>query len=91
MAAGVPQSEVEKLVADAFHAIGADHDRPDVSKGPGMHLTSTVDVIVLIKGSVRLVLDEEETVLQRATSLSSVEQITRGSARGRNGHCSWRC
>jgi len=61
---GVPQAEIERLVAEAFHAIGADHDRPDVSKGSGMHLTSTIDVIVLIKGNVRLVLDEEETVLR---------------------------
>jgi hypothetical protein len=62
--AGVPQSEIERQVAEGFHAIGADHDRPDVTKGSGMHLTSTIDVIVLIKGSVRLVLDEEETVLK---------------------------
>ena len=62
--AGVPQAEIEKRVTEAFHAIGGDHDRPDVSKGPAMHLTSTIDVIVLIKGSVRLVLDEEETVLE---------------------------
>ena len=75
MPAGVPQTEVEKRVAEAFHAIGADHDRPDVSRGSGMHLTSTFDVIVLIKGSVRLVLDDDETVLhagdvviQRATN-----------------------
>ena len=62
--AGVFEAEIEKRVAEAFHAVGGDHDRPDVTKGPGMHLTSTIDVIVLIKGSVRLVLDEEETVLQ---------------------------
>jgi mannose-6-phosphate isomerase-like protein (cupin superfamily) len=61
---GVPQAELEKQVAEAFHSIGADRDRPDIAKGPGMHLTSTVDVIVLIKGAVRLVLDEEETVLK---------------------------
>ena len=29
-----------------------------------MHLTSTLDVIVLINGSVRLVLDDDETVLR---------------------------
>ena len=29
-----------------------------------MHLTSTIDVIVLINGSVRLVLDDDETVLR---------------------------
>jgi hypothetical protein len=30
-----------------------------------MHLTSTIDVIVLIEGNVRSVPDEEETVLKR--------------------------
>jgi hypothetical protein len=37
---------------------------PHMSKGPAMHLTSTLDVIVLINGSVRLVLDDDETVLR---------------------------
>jgi mannose-6-phosphate isomerase-like protein (cupin superfamily) len=62
--AGVSQAEIEKHVAKAFHDIDGHHDRPDVSKGPAMHLTSTIDVIVLVKGSVRLVLDEQETVLR---------------------------
>jgi hypothetical protein len=61
---GVPQAELEKQIAEAFHSIGADRDRPDVTKGPGMHLTSTIDAIVLVKGGARLVLDEEETVLK---------------------------
>ena len=62
--AGVSQAEIEKHLAKAFHDIDGHHDRPDVSKGPAMHLTSTIDVIVLVKGSVRLVLDEQETVLR---------------------------
>jgi molybdopterin converting factor small subunit len=61
---GVPREEIEKRVAEAFHSIAGDHSRPDVSKGPAMHLTSTLDVIVLINGSVRLVLDDDETVLR---------------------------
>jgi hypothetical protein len=40
---GVPQAEIEKRVAEAFHAIGGDHSRSDLSKGPAMHLTSTID------------------------------------------------
>ena len=61
---GVPQAEIEKRVAEAFHAIGGDNSRSDVSKGPAMHLTPTIDIIVLIKGNVRLVLDADETVLR---------------------------
>lgn len=60
---GLSQADIEKHVARAFQDIGGESDRPDVSKGPAMHLTPTIDVIVLVKGSVRLVLDEEETVL----------------------------
>ena len=33
-----------------------------------MHFTSTIDVIVLIEGNVRSVLDEEETVLKRVSA-----------------------
>lgn len=61
---GLSQADIEKHVAQAFQDIGGHHDRPDVSKGPSMHLTPTIDIIILVKGSVRLVLDEAETVLR---------------------------
>lgn len=41
---------------------GADA-RPDTSRHPGMHLTKTIDFIILVRGKVRLMLDDEERVL----------------------------
>lgn len=47
----------------AFAAIGGADDRPDTHRHPGMHLTQTIDFIILIEGSVRLLLDADERVL----------------------------
>jgi hypothetical protein len=49
--------------ASAFAQIGAAQDQPDTSRHPAMHLTSTIDVIVVVSGRVRLLLDADERVL----------------------------
>jgi quercetin dioxygenase-like cupin family protein len=41
----------------------AAHLRVDTARDAGMHLSSTVDYIVLLRGRVKLVLDKDETVL----------------------------
>ena len=72
---GVPEAMMQEIAADAFEKIGAAHHRIDTSKHPAMHKTDTVDYIILLKGDVTLILDEEEidlkpfdVVVQRGTN-----------------------
>ncbi|MDC1110894.1 cupin domain-containing protein [Gammaproteobacteria bacterium] len=72
---GVPWDVLQDLAAQAFDRIGAAHHRIDTSKHPAMHKTDTIDYIILLKGDVSLLLDEEEvrlepfdTVVQRGTN-----------------------
>ena len=72
---GVPEEMMQEIAADAFEKIGAAHHRIDTSKHPAMHKTDTVDYIILLKGDVTLILDEEEidlkpfdVVVQRGTN-----------------------
>ena len=72
---GVPEEMMQEIAADAFEKIGAAHHRVDTSKHPAMHKTKTIDYIILLKGDVTLILDEEEVdlrpfdvVVQRGTN-----------------------
>ena len=72
---GVPIEIMQEIAADAFKKIGAAHHRIDTSKHPAMHKTDTIDYIILLKGDVTLILDEEEVrlkphdvVVQRGTN-----------------------
>ena len=72
---GVPEEILQSMAADAFSKIGAAHHRVDTSKHPAMHKTDTIDYIILLKGDVTLILDEEEidikphdVVIQRGTN-----------------------
>ncbi len=69
------REEVDQEVAAGFSAVGAEHCRPDTSRHPRMHTTSTVDYIVLLQGEVTLLLDDDEVdlrpfdvVVQRGTN-----------------------
>ncbi len=68
------REEVDQEVAAAFSFVGAEHCRPDTSKNPRMHTTSSVDYIVLLQGEVTLLLDDEvdlkpyDAVVQRGTN-----------------------
>ena len=75
MAEGVSNEMMQEIAADAFEKIGASHHRIDTSKHPAMHKTETIDYIILLKGDVTLILDEEEVdlkpydvVVQRGTN-----------------------
>ena len=57
------EEDVAAGTASAFSQIGAAQDQPDTSRHPAMHLTSTIDVIVVVSGRVRLLLDADERVL----------------------------
>ncbi|MDA9143575.1 cupin domain-containing protein [Gammaproteobacteria bacterium] len=72
---GVPEEVLQNMAAEAFSKIGAAHHRVDTSKHPAMHKTDTIDYIILLKGDVTLILDEEEVnikphdvVVQRGTN-----------------------
>ncbi len=56
--------EAERAAAAAFTAMGAPHVRVDTTRHPAMHKSDTLDYIVLLKGRVRLLLDEAETDLE---------------------------
>ena len=80
---GVPEDMLQEITADAFEKVGAAHHRVDTSKHPAMHKTETVDYIILLKGDVTLILDEEEVdikpfdvVVQRGTNHAWVNNGT---------------
>ena len=72
---GIPMDIMKDIAADAFEKIGAAHHRIDTTKHPAMHKTETIDYIILLKGDVTLILDQEEVdikpfdvVVQRGTN-----------------------
>ena len=80
---GVPKDMLQEIAADAFEKVGAAHHRVDTTKHPAMHKTETVDYIILLKGDVTLILDEEEidikpfdVVVQRGTNHAWVNNGT---------------
>jgi len=80
---GVPENMLQEIAADAFEKVGAAHHRVDTTKHPAMHKTDTVDYIILLKGDVTLILDEEEVdlkpfdvVVQRGTNHAWVNNGT---------------
>ena len=80
---GVPVDMLQEIAADAFEKVGAAHHRVDTTKHPAMHKTETVDYIILLKGDVTLILDEEEVdikpfdvVVQRGTNHAWVNNGT---------------
>ena len=78
-----PDEILQEIAADAFEKVGAAHHRVDTTKHPAMHKTETVDYIILLKGDVTLILDEEEVdlkpfdvVVQRGTNHAWVNNGT---------------
>ena len=79
----VPDEILQEIASDAFEKVGAAHHRVDTTKHPAMHKTETVDYIILLKGDVTLILDEEEVdlkpfdvVVQRGTNHAWVNNGT---------------
>lgn len=60
---GTPHADRVKFYDNAFASIGAHGARPDTTRHPGMHLTQTLDFIIVVEGKVRLILDEGDRVL----------------------------
>ena len=65
----------------AFEAMGAGHNQADTARHTAMHKPETVDYIMLLKGEVTLLLDEDERtlkplVIQRGTNHAWVNHGT---------------
>lgn len=55
--------ETPDAYSKIFDLIGGADARPDTTRHPAMHLTQTIDFIILLQGRVRLLLDDDERVL----------------------------
>jgi hypothetical protein len=67
--------EKEDAAASWFEAMNAGHNRVDTRRDPSMHISATTDYVILLRGQITLVLDDEElrmkpfdTVVQRQTN-----------------------
>ena len=79
----VSREELEQRTAAGFSAVGAEHCRPNTTQDPRMHTTRSVDYIVLLRGEVTLLLDEDEVdlkpfdvVIQRGTNHAWINKGT---------------
>jgi hypothetical protein len=60
----VSREQAERAAAEAFAAAGVAQYRVDSSRHPMMHSTPTVDYIVVLRGEVTLLLDQDEVTLK---------------------------
>ncbi|MCC6006090.1 MAG: cupin domain-containing protein [Rhodobacteraceae bacterium] len=56
--------DAERSAAEAFARMEASHLRVDTTRHPGMHKSPTLDYIMLLRGRVKMLLDDDETVLE---------------------------
>ena len=69
---------MESFYSLAFETINASHERTNIKKHPGMHLTNSIDYIVLLKGKVKLILDNDEISLKGILYLIGVQELNFG-------------
>ena len=72
---GVPREILDQMAKEGFAQVHAEHHLIDTTKHPAMHKTETIDYIILLKGDVSLILDDDEVrlkpfdvVVQRGTN-----------------------
>ena len=53
----------QSAVDEVFAAMGGTSAQVDTSRHPGMHTTRTVDVVIVVSGRVRLILEADDVVL----------------------------
>lgn len=51
------------LMNEAFDEMEGGRSRVDLSSHPGMHLTKTMDIVIVQRGRIKLILEEGETIL----------------------------
>lgn len=62
--AGMSAEQKDEFFAGLFAGMDAAHCRVDTSRSPGMHKTSTVDYVVVLRGEITLLLEEAEVTLK---------------------------
>lgn len=60
----LPMEELEAQARAGFAAVDASDCQTDTSRHPAMHQTGTIDYIILLKGEVTLLLEEDERALR---------------------------
>ncbi|MEM7667287.1 MAG: cupin domain-containing protein [Pseudomonadota bacterium] len=61
---GLPADQVRAMNKAMFGEVGAADAYVVSERDPGMHITPTTDIIVVVNGRLRLILDEDEAVLE---------------------------
>ena len=61
---GVPKEIMDQIAHENFAQVGAEHTRVDTKRHPAMHKTETIDYIILLKGNVTLLVDNDEVDLE---------------------------
>jgi hypothetical protein len=59
---GLSQAEIARIAEGFFNAVGDPAARVDTTRHPLMHVTPTLDYIVLLSGSIALLLDTGEPI-----------------------------
>jgi len=62
--AGLSAEQKEGFFNGLFEGMHASHCRVDTSRSPGMHKTSSVDYVIVLRGEVTLLLDDGEATLR---------------------------
>lgn len=62
--AGLSLEQKQAFFRELFAGMDASHCQVDTRRSPGMHKTSTVDYVVVLRGEVTLLLDEAEATLK---------------------------
>tara|TARA_Y100000768_G_scaffold191110_1_gene143234 strand:+ start:554 stop:1075 length:522 start_codon:yes stop_codon:yes gene_type:complete len=80
---GVPKEVMDQIAHENFSQVGAANTRVDTERHPAMHKTETIDYIILLKGDVTLLVDNDEVdlhphdvVVQRGTNHAWVNKGT---------------
>ena len=80
---GVPKEVMDQIAHDNFSQVGAADTRVDTERHPAMHKTETIDYIILLKGDVTLLVDNDDVdlhphdvVIQRGTNHAWVNKGT---------------
>ncbi|MEM5518406.1 cupin domain-containing protein [Henriciella sp. AS95] len=61
---GISDEDMRAFTRARFEEMGAGDHQPDTSRHPAMHKTDTIDAIILISGRVKLLLDEDEAIIE---------------------------
>jgi hypothetical protein len=61
---GIPREQLDAIARQRFAAFGAADHVVDQTRHPAMHETHTIDVVCVLQGKVKLILEASETVLQ---------------------------